>query len=235
MPALADPNFFQTVTYIGEHNAQGALGLVINRPLALTLSQLLEHLHITADQPPIAMLPVYHGGPVQPEQGFVLHRPLGQWGATLRVTDQIGITTSRDILQAVAWRSATPGGDRANWSGNWLKTPGWPSPLIRPSCFRYPVNNAGRRRRPSWALICDCCPAMPATPDRDAVSPLSTVAMPCRVALGFDFGRVRIGVAIGEVVTGSARPLAILPTRQQQPDWPAIARLSVMPTTAPAP
>jgi len=102
MPALADPNFFQTVTYIGEHNAQGALGLVINRPLALTLSQLLEHLHITADQPPIAMLPVYHGGPVQPEQGFVLHRPLGQWGATLRVTDQIGITTSRDILQAVA-------------------------------------------------------------------------------------------------------------------------------------
>ena len=66
---------------------------------------------------------------------------------------------------------------------------------------------------------------MPATPDRDAVSPLSTVAMPCRVALGFDFGRVRIGVAVGEVVTGSARPLAILPTRQQQPDWPAIARL----------
>ena len=102
MPTLADPNFFQTVTYISEHNAHGALGLVINRPLNLTLGQLLEHLHISSDQPEMAAIPVYHGGPVQPEQGFVLHSPVGHWGATLRVTDAIGITTSRDILQAVA-------------------------------------------------------------------------------------------------------------------------------------
>lgn len=102
MPTLADPNFFQTVTYISEHNANGALGLVINRPLNLTLAQLLEHLQLTADSPELATIPVYHGGPVQPEQGFVLHSPVGQWGATLRVTDDIGITTSRDVLQAVA-------------------------------------------------------------------------------------------------------------------------------------
>ena len=51
------------------------------------------------------------------------------------------------------------------------------------------------------------------------------VPLSCRIALGFDFGRVRIGVAIGEAVTGSARPLCVLPTRQQQPDWAAIARL----------
>ncbi len=102
MPALADPNFFQTVIYISEHHAGGALGLVINRPLGLTVGELLEHLQIVADRPAIAALPVYCGGPVQPEQGFVLHRPLGQWGATLRVSDQIGITTSRDILQAMA-------------------------------------------------------------------------------------------------------------------------------------
>lgn len=102
MPTLADPNFFQTVTYITEHNASGALGLVINRPLNLTLSQLLEHLEIHSNQPGIAAIPVYHGGPVQPEQGFVLHHPVGHWSATLRVTDDIGITTSRDILQAVA-------------------------------------------------------------------------------------------------------------------------------------
>lgn len=101
MPALADPNFFQTVTYISEHNANGALGLVINRPLQLSLGQLLAHLHIAPDHSEVAALPVYHGGPVQPEQGFVVHNPLGQWGATLRVTDQIGITTSRDILQAL--------------------------------------------------------------------------------------------------------------------------------------
>ncbi|MCC8998732.1 MAG: YqgE/AlgH family protein [Candidatus Contendobacter sp.] len=102
MPMLADPNFFQTVTYISEHNASGALGLVINRPLSLTLGQLMEHLQIATDQSELAALPIYHGGPVQPEQGFVLHSPVGHWDATLRVTDHIGITTSRDILYAVA-------------------------------------------------------------------------------------------------------------------------------------
>jgi len=102
MPALADPNFFQTVIYIGEHNANGALGLVINRPLNLTLEQLLHHLKIATDRSDLAAMPVFHGGPVQPDQGFVLHNPVGHWGATLRVTDQIGITTSRDILQATA-------------------------------------------------------------------------------------------------------------------------------------
>ncbi len=102
MPKLADPNFFQTVTYIGEHNANGALGLVINRPLNLTLRELLEHLQITVARPEIATMPIYSGGPVQPEQGFVIHTPLGQWGSTLKVTDTIGITTSRDILYALA-------------------------------------------------------------------------------------------------------------------------------------
>ncbi|CDH45564.1 MAG: YqgE/AlgH family protein [Candidatus Competibacteraceae bacterium] len=102
MPMLADPNFFQTVTYISEHNASGALGLVINRPLSLTLGQLLDHLQITTDQSELAALPIYHGGPVQPEQGFVLHSPVGHWEATLRITDHLGITTSRDILHAVA-------------------------------------------------------------------------------------------------------------------------------------
>ncbi len=102
MPTLADPNFFQTVTYISEHNASGALGLVINRPLNLTLEQLLDHLQIATARFDLAKMPIYSGGPVQPEQGFVLHSPVGHWGATLRVTDHIGITTSRDILQAVA-------------------------------------------------------------------------------------------------------------------------------------
>ncbi len=93
MPMLADPNFFQTVTYISEHNASGALGLVINRPLSLTLGQLMEHLQIATDQSELAALPIYHGGPVQPEQGFVLHSPVGHWEATLRITDHLGITS----------------------------------------------------------------------------------------------------------------------------------------------
>jgi putative transcriptional regulator len=102
MPALADPNFFQTVIYIGEHNANGALGLVINRPLNLSLEQLLDHLKIATGRLGPVQTPVYSGGPVQPDQGFVLHSPIGHWGATLRVTDRLGITTSRDILEAVA-------------------------------------------------------------------------------------------------------------------------------------
>ena len=63
---------------------------------------------------------------------------------------------------------------------------------------------------------------MPATPDRGS-NPIATPS--CRVALGFDFGRARIGVAVGEVITGAARPLRTLTTRQQRPDWDAIARL----------
>ena len=102
MPALDDPNFSQTVIYISEHNAGGALGLVINRPLQLTLDQLLEHLNIANSRPGLAQMPIYYGGPVQPDQGFVLHNAVGHWEATLRVTDQLNITTSRDILRAVA-------------------------------------------------------------------------------------------------------------------------------------
>jgi len=102
MPNLADPNFFHTVTYISEHNASGALGIVINRPLTLTLGELLEHLQIPVAIPDITAMPVYSGGPVQPEQGFVVHSPVGHWGATLKVTDTIGITTSRDILEDLA-------------------------------------------------------------------------------------------------------------------------------------
>jgi putative transcriptional regulator len=102
MPGLMDPNFYQTVTYISEHTEAGALGIVINRPLNLTLGELLEHLRISPNRPEITSMPVYYGGPVQPEQGFVIHMPLGEWGSTLRVTDTIGITTSLDILQALA-------------------------------------------------------------------------------------------------------------------------------------
>lgn len=101
MPGLADPNFHQTVTYICEHDDNGALGIVINRPLRIKLKQLLEHLQIPVTGDAGAM-PLYSGGPVQQEQGFVIHSPMGNWDATLPVTDSIGITTSRDILQAIA-------------------------------------------------------------------------------------------------------------------------------------
>lgn len=102
MPALSDPNFHHTATYICEHNDEGALGLVINRPTDLHLGEILEHMGIEATAGDIAQQQVCLGGPVQNDRGFVLHQPVGDWEATLKVTELIGITSSRDILEAIA-------------------------------------------------------------------------------------------------------------------------------------
>jgi putative transcriptional regulator len=102
MPGLEDPNFYHSVTYICEHNAEGALGLVVNRPLDMRLGEILQHIHVEDAQPEARQIPVHLGGPVQQDRGFVLHEPLGDWEATLRVTDRIGITSSIDILHAIA-------------------------------------------------------------------------------------------------------------------------------------
>jgi putative transcriptional regulator len=102
MPALDDPNFHHTTTYICEHDENGALGVVINRPLEMQLGEILQHMDIQACNEEISSRQVYMGGPVQNDRGFVLHEPAGDWEATLKVTDTIGITSSRDILQAIA-------------------------------------------------------------------------------------------------------------------------------------
>lgn len=102
MPALDDPNFHGTVTYICEHNPQGAMGIVINRPLSLTLGEVFQQMKISSPETDIARRPVYMGGPVQIDRGFVLHNPAGQWNSMLRITDELGITTSKDILENLA-------------------------------------------------------------------------------------------------------------------------------------
>ena len=102
MPNMADPHFSKTLTYICEHNEQGALGLVINRPLDMVLSKLLEQVSIPVSAKPCSAIPVHFGGPVQTDRGFVLHEPVGNWQSTLAVNAEIGLTTSKDILQAVA-------------------------------------------------------------------------------------------------------------------------------------
>ena len=102
MPALADPNFSHTVSYICEHTSQGAMGVVINRPTDLVLGDLLEQLNIEAGDEEIARTPIYQGGPVQIDRGFILHQPLGDWDSTLPVTEEIGLTMSQDIIEAIA-------------------------------------------------------------------------------------------------------------------------------------
>ncbi|MBV8032440.1 MAG: YqgE/AlgH family protein [Betaproteobacteria bacterium] len=101
MPNMADPYFAKSLTYICEHNDQGALGLVVNRPIDMTLQALFERLSMSLQGGGVADAPVYFGGPVQTDRGFVLHQPAGSWQSTLRVRDLIGLTTSKDILEAV--------------------------------------------------------------------------------------------------------------------------------------
>lgn len=101
MPQLEDPNFYHSVTYICEHNEDGAMGIVVNRPLDVELGDVLSHMDIKELNQDKIHDTIYLGGPVQPERGFVLHEPLGQWDSMLAVTDSLGVTTSRDILMAI--------------------------------------------------------------------------------------------------------------------------------------
>ena len=102
MPALEDPNFRESVTFICEHNARGALGIIINRPMNVVLDDILKQLDLKASDPAMGATPVFLGGPVQPERGFVIHEPQGEWEATLKVGGALGVTTSRDVLAAMA-------------------------------------------------------------------------------------------------------------------------------------
>lgn len=108
MPNMADPHFAKTLTYICEHNDQGALGVVVNRPIEMNLHALLEQVAIELEGDALKAIPIHFGGPVQVDRGFVLHSPLGEWQSTLAVSSEIGLTTSKDILQAVA-RGEGPG------------------------------------------------------------------------------------------------------------------------------
>lgn len=107
MPAMTDPNFARTLTYICEHNEQGALGIIINRPMDLDLATLFERVNIPFDvshqHREMGAMPIYYGGPVQTDRGFVLHRPRGEWQSTLVVQESadIGLTSTRDILVGI--------------------------------------------------------------------------------------------------------------------------------------
>ena len=102
MPTLADPNFFHSVIYLCEHSAEGAMGIVVNQPLVITLGEVLQHIEIKPRSPELEQRPVYLGGPVRRDALFVIHQPLLHWESTLAVTDSVGVTTSPDILQALA-------------------------------------------------------------------------------------------------------------------------------------
>lgn len=104
MPNLADPNFFHSVTLMCQHSDEGALGITINRPVAMQLGEIFLQMGIKVMDPGCNNIPVFAGGPVQQERGFILHSPEldNRWESTIPVSNKISLTTSKDILEAVA-------------------------------------------------------------------------------------------------------------------------------------
>ena len=102
MPTMGNSIFSRTLTYICEHNEQGAVGIVINQPTDLTVINFFEQLGIRQAGSLAKTAPVFFGGPVQTDCGFVLHQPIGNWQSTLSVNQEVGLTASLDILEAIA-------------------------------------------------------------------------------------------------------------------------------------
>jgi putative transcriptional regulator len=103
MPALNDPYFSKSVTFICTHSEDGAMGVVINRPTDLTYDALFEKINLELHDAALAQKPVLYGGPVQPDRGFVLHEPDGiEWDSSITIAENTALTTSKDILEAVA-------------------------------------------------------------------------------------------------------------------------------------
>jgi len=101
-PAIKDPLFASSLVYMCEHNEDGSMGLVINHPTTQNLEEIFEQLKIKCDDENILKQPVYLGGPVQLEQGFVLHTSAGNWQKNIEISAGIYLTSSMDILESIA-------------------------------------------------------------------------------------------------------------------------------------
>jgi putative transcriptional regulator len=102
LPALADPNFSRSVALVCQHDDEGAMGVVVNRASEYTLGEVFRQMGIDSDDADLNARPVLAGGPVHPERGFVLHDGKREWDSSLAIADGLYVTTSRDVLVAMA-------------------------------------------------------------------------------------------------------------------------------------
>jgi putative transcriptional regulator len=111
MPGMVDENFARSVVYVCEHSEHGALGLIINKPGGISLADLFEKVDLPLERGDLGAQPVFHGGPVQTERGFVLHDPIvveglapdeSVYASTLAVPGGLEMTTSKDVLEALS-------------------------------------------------------------------------------------------------------------------------------------
>ncbi|MDH0343843.1 MULTISPECIES: YqgE/AlgH family protein [Chromobacterium] len=108
MPNMADPLFSRSLVFVCEHGEHGAMGLIVNKPSGIAMAQLFDQIDLPLDGDSLRAEPIYFGGPVQPDRGFVLHMPVGNWQSSLLVTDDIALTTSKDVLMAVSENHKQP-------------------------------------------------------------------------------------------------------------------------------
>ncbi|CAA9410461.1 MAG: UPF0301 protein YqgE [uncultured Ramlibacter sp.] len=112
MPGLEDASFARSVVYLCEHSSRGALGLVINKPSDIKLKKLFEKVDLPLARDDLAGIPVFHGGPVQTERGFVLHEAViaegeakpdeSVYASTMTIPGGLEMTTSKDVLEAMS-------------------------------------------------------------------------------------------------------------------------------------
>ncbi|GJJ01188.1 UPF0301 protein [Duganella rhizosphaerae] len=108
MPSMQDPVFGGTVVYVCEHNENGVLGVVINKPTDMTMEVLFERIDLKLESGVDVDAPIMFGGPVQDDRGFVLHTPGQRYSSSLTVTEDVAFTTSIDVLEAVAAGDGPP-------------------------------------------------------------------------------------------------------------------------------
>lgn len=126
MPAMQDPYFGKSVILVCNHDADGAMGIILNHPLDLQLGELFEQLQLQSAEPALQRRQIFFGGPVQVERGFVLHSPATEFNTTLELSHGLGLTSSKDILEAAA-RGEAPEHmlialGYAGWSAGQLET-----------------------------------------------------------------------------------------------------------------
>ena len=223
MPQLTDPNFSQTVSLICEHGEKGALGIVLNRPLSMTLSEVFEQMKIEPTDTRAADLPVLRGGPVHQDRGFVLHRPGGEWDSTHRSPIR-----SRSPPRATCsrrWPTGTGPGEGLHRAGlrglgsrparkemldnSWLSVPADESVI-----FDLPYEERWLARSGCSASKPGSSPRSPVMPDRGP-----------EIILALDFGLKRIGIASGDTLTRAAHPRGTIANGPAGPDWRALERV----------
>jgi len=119
LPTLADPNFSRSVTLICQHDADGAMGVLVNRASEYTLGEVFRQMGIDSSDADLNARAVLAGGPVHPERGFVLHDGAREWDSSLAIVDGLYVTTSRDVLEAMARGEGPPAATVALGCAGW--------------------------------------------------------------------------------------------------------------------